>query len=208
MGAAGAAIWTVTACGLRLGAHTLNACGGGTDGGRRLLPTWAGEMDHFEEDAYVELNFSPNVRLVGTVRRFVSEFYAQVIGDGEIISRLAVATHELLENAVRYSLDGNTTARVSVKNEPGAFLVTIDTKNRAAEEKIGTVRKALDDLAKAEDAEKYYQTLMRASAKRTDGSGLGFGRVRAESGMPVTYEVVDDVIHVRARARFEAGGKR
>ena len=89
-------------------------------------------MDHFEEDAYVELNFSPNVRLVGTVRRFVSEFYAQVIGDGEIISRLAVATHELLENAVRYSMDGNTTARVSVKNQPGAFLVTIDTKNRAS----------------------------------------------------------------------------
>ena len=64
------------------------------------------------------------------------------------------------------------------------------------------MRVALDELAAAPDADAHYQTLMRRSAKRVDGSGLGLGRVRAESGMVVSYEVDNDAVHVRAQARF------
>jgi hypothetical protein len=155
-----------------------------------------------DEDAYFELSFSPNVRLVPTVRRFVSEFYAGALHSNETISQLAVATHELLENAVRYSTDGNTMLRVGLKRKPATDRVTIDTRNHASPSSIDVVRRLLDELAAAPDPDVYYQLLMRRSAKRTDGSGLGLGRVRAESGMDLSYAIDGCEVHVHAQAEF------
>ncbi len=164
-----------------------------------------------EEDAYFELSFSPNVRLVPTVRRFVTEFYSEAIDNGEVTSQLAVATHELLENAVRYSADGNTAIRIGIKRLGPSVNVVIDTRNRSSAASIDTLRRSLDELRSAADADAHYQLLMRRSAKRTDGSGLGFGRVWAESGMAIPYEVEGETVHVRAQALFETmpqGAKR
>jgi anti-sigma regulatory factor (Ser/Thr protein kinase) len=157
-----------------------------------------------DEDAYFELSFSPNVKLVSTVRRFVSDFYAEQVNSDETISQLAVATHELLENAVRYSLDGNTTIRIGIKRFPHTLRVAIDTRNRASSDSIAIMRGVIDELAAAPDPDAHYLVLMRRSAKRVDGSGLGFGRVRAETGMSVSYEVDDDAVHVHAQADFDA----
>jgi hypothetical protein len=160
-----------------------------------------------DEDAYFELCFSPNVRLVPTVRRFVAEFYREAVENRDATSRLTVATHELLENAVRYASDGNTLIRIAVQREQGGVRVTIDTRNRASSNSIDSVRTALDELAAAADADAHYQVLMRRSAKRADGSGLGLGRVRAESGMQISYEVDRDAVHVRAQAQFAASAQ-
>jgi anti-sigma regulatory factor (Ser/Thr protein kinase) len=156
------------------------------------------------EDAHFELTFSPNTRLVGTVRRFVSEFYAQILGDADVTSRLAVATHELLDNAVRYSADGNTSMHIGVRRSGGTVRVTIETRNNAAPANVAAVRVMLDELTAATDALAHYQLLMRRSAKRKDGSGLGLGRVTAESGMVISYDVDDTLIRVRATGNFEA----
>ena len=153
------------------------------------------------ETAYFEMSFSPNVALVSTVRRFVMEFYAQLLSDPEATSRLAVSTHELLENAVRYSFDGKTDVRVGLSRDDG--MVTIDTRNRADPANIAAMRRAIDELSSAPDPSAYYQSLMRRNAKRTDGSGLGLARVWAESEMPVTYRVEDDHVFLRAIARIE-----
>jgi anti-sigma regulatory factor (Ser/Thr protein kinase) len=156
-----------------------------------------------KEGAYFELAFSPCVRLVSVVRRFVTEFYTEVVGDADVTSRMAVATHELLENGARYSLDGQTSVRIAVKKEPGAAAVTIATTNRASPANIEVVRRSLDELNAATDPQSHYQTLMRRTVKRTDGSGLGLGRVAAESDMTITYEIEGDVIRLCAHARFE-----
>jgi anti-sigma regulatory factor (Ser/Thr protein kinase) len=170
-----------------------------------LLDTSLSSRFHMTgDDAYCELSFSPNVGLVTTVRRFVSEFYVQVIGNAEVTSQLAVATHELLENAVRYSTDGNTGVRIGVHREHDAVTVTIDTQNRATPPNISTLLQSLEELAAAPDPNVYYQLLMRKSAKRTDGSGLGFGRIRAESDMTVSCKIEGDRVLLRASARFAA----
>jgi hypothetical protein len=155
-----------------------------------------------EGDAHFELSFSPNVKLVGTVRRFVSEFYTQSLGDPDVTSRLAVATHEMLENAVRYSLDGNTNIRIVVQRHPEAVGVTIDTRNRAPGGHIESLRGILDELCAAPDPDEYFQLMIRRSSKRAEGSGLGLGRIRAESGMAMAYRIDGDVVFLRAHARF------
>src|SRR5215472_9503772 len=121
------------------------------------------------DEAYIELSFSPTVKLVKTVRRFVSDFYTEVLGDGDVVSRMTVATHELLENAVRYSLDGNTSIRIGVRHIDGTAHITIDTRNRAPNEHIQVLRGTLDELAAAPDPSKHFQVMMRRSATRTEG---------------------------------------
>ena len=53
-----------------------------------------------ETRPYFHLVFRPNIKLVSTVRRFTGEFYRRVLVDQELASRLALATHEMLENAM------------------------------------------------------------------------------------------------------------
>ena len=154
------------------------------------------------EEAYCELSFSPNISLISTVRRFVGDFYEKVLGDPDVTSRLVVATHELLENAVRYSLDGQSSIRIGVGRVADHIHVVIDTRNKTAKEHRDELVKLLDEMRASGDRGSFYQALMKRSAKRTEGSGLGLGRIHAESEMDLTCELVDEVVRLRAEARF------
>src|SRR5436305_14450109 len=108
-----------------------------------------------QHTAYFELNFKPNVQLVSVVRRFVSEFYQRFLRDPDGTSRVALATHELLENAVKYSMDGETTIRIDVEAESTPKKVRIRLRNRADSANILKIREILDGVAKARDAAEF-----------------------------------------------------
>lgn len=149
-------------------------------------------MGALQANAYVELNFRPNVQLVSVVRRFVSEFYQRTLGDPDGSSRVALATHELLENAVKYSKDGETTIRIEVAASGSPRTVTILLLNRAEDSHIAAIREIVDGVAAAKDAFAYYQQLLLAKAKRREGSGLGLARICAEGEMAITLTVQNE----------------
>jgi anti-sigma regulatory factor (Ser/Thr protein kinase) len=134
--------------------------------------------------AYFHVSFAPNIKLVSTVRRFTAEFYERLLADSDLSSRLALATHELLENAVAYAIDGETGVRIDLDD---TFL-TIRTWNRTTPEHFAELAAGIDELNAEPDADAYYQRMMLKTAKRTDGSGLGLARIRAEADMTVSYE--------------------
>ena len=152
-----------------------------------------------EPAAYFHLSFAPNLTLVSTVRRFTGDFYRRILADHEVASRLALATHELLENAVAYAADGETRVRVELA---GATL-TVRTWNRTSALNREVLTSAIDELSQAPDPGSYYQKLLHETTRRVHGSGLGLARVRAEADMTVSYEIErDDQVCVIATAQI------
>jgi len=146
-----------------------------------------------------ELSFRPNVELISIVRRFVSDFYERMVEDRDAVSRMALATHELLENAVKYSSDGATDLSITFAPGDPSSMVSIRLSNRASAENIAGIADIFADMEKQADPFAHYQAVMAKSAKRKVGSGLGLVRVRAEGEMTMSHTIEDDRVTILAQ---------
>ena len=154
------------------------------------------------QPSYFHVSFRPNIKLISTVRRFTEAFYDEIIDDREMSERVALATHELLENAVAYATDGETSVRVEVHPE----YLAVRTWNRAKPERLAELKAMIDELHATKDPDRYYQAMMEKTAFRNDGSGLGLARIRAEADMTITYELDADQVCIEAKAPLVNGG--
>jgi two-component sensor histidine kinase len=153
-----------------------------------------------EPRVYFEIIFRPSVILTTIVRRFISDFYEKVIEDADSVSRLALATHELLENAVKYGIqDDATTLSVELDRRDG--VVSIRTNNRSEEQHIHMLQRRFAEMRAAPNAFGFYQQLLRATAHETSVSGLGLARIRCEGEMDVDLTVEGDRVRISAVAR-------
>ena len=153
-----------------------------------------------------ELVFRPSVELISIVRRFVSEFYEQVVEDPDAASRLALATHELLENAAKYTTVGATSLYVELDRK--AHTVTVRTRNQTSAEHIAVITRSFAESDATPDPEIYYSNVLRRSSLQKHGSGLGLARIRAEGEMSLRLVVVDDAIELHACGFITDGGSR
>ncbi len=154
---------------------------------------------HRKGDSYhFELEFTPNIRLVPIVRRFVSDFYGEVFADAEIISRLALATHELMENAVRHNSGGEARLMVELRDVEGEKHISVRIGNPAWPENIARVGQLLEAMERAPDLFQFYLQLMGQTARQLEGSGLGLTRIRAEGDMQLSHIVQGQWVEITA----------
>ena len=149
--------------------------------------------------AYLELSFSPSLEFVTLVRRLVAAVSEQVLTDPDLISRIGLATHELLENAVKYSTDGETTIYLEVAGAAEPQTVTVRTRNRGSVEHASSLARNIDEIGAAGDPTKFFQQLMQRAVRSGKPGGLGLGRIAAEAEMTLTCVRTGDVVEVAAR---------
>jgi anti-sigma regulatory factor (Ser/Thr protein kinase) len=140
------------------------------------------------------------VELVTLVRQFASEFYDRVIGDADATSRIALATHELLENAVKYALSEETRLLVEVDRGKRPPALAIRTWNTASDEDIAAIERTLARMRACGDPNTYYHEQMRASLEK-DRCGLGLARICAEGEMALSCEREGNRLCIIARTR-------
>jgi hypothetical protein len=142
-----------------------------------------------------ELRFRPSTDLISVVRGFVEEFYMKVMDDPGVASRLALATHELLENAAKYSTDGEAAIHVEVRRST----VYVRACNRAAPAQIDLLRRCFDEISAAPNARELYARMLQRTAVLASGSGgVGLARIWAESEMAIRLEVTGDQVAIHA----------
>lgn len=146
-----------------------------------------------------ELTFHPDLELVTDVRTFVEQLYLRVLDDRDLSGRLAIATHELLENAVKYSLDGATSLRIEVALIPGTRAIAVRTRNRAEPRHVTALRMYLDELRASDDPTAYYLNRMRRAVRDAEISQLGLARVRCEAEMHLSCTVEGDTVTIQAQ---------
>ncbi|MBL8970928.1 MAG: hypothetical protein JNK56_10130 [Myxococcales bacterium] len=155
------------------------------------------------------MSVAPTTRIVSVVRRFVLSLYERILADNVMSSQLALATHELLENAVKYNIDDATMLRVTMTPQTEStseVAVTIRTRNRATPENLRIAERLITQVREAEDPFMFYQQLITASAEAS-GSGLGLARIRAETAMTIDFSIDGDQIEIVAHAQVRTGGE-
>lgn len=157
----------------------------------------------------VDILFAPVLQVVSTMRRFVLALYERVLQDPDASAEMALVTHELLENAVKYNTHTGTRLRVSVLRQEGpdaGHLVTIRTANRASLAHIHSAERLVGRVRDAQDPDLMYQQMILSSIAQSEGSGLGLARIRAETQMSLDMTVIGDEIEVTAHALLRTGG--
>lgn len=149
-------------------------------------------------DANLELTLSPGEERISLVRRFVEQYYEKVLEDEDAVARIAMTAHELLENAAKYSTNGIAHIRIEVAPNGSGHRVRLVLRNHGDADAVAHVRSAFDEMRTFDDPLAWYQTLMRRTAKRRAGSGLGLARIAAEGGMKLELELQGDEICIRA----------
>jgi hypothetical protein len=109
-----------------------------------------------------------------------------------------MTAHELLENAAKYSTNGVARMRIEVAPNGTGDRVRLVLRNHGNPDAVAQVRSAFDEMRSFDDPFAWYQTLMRRTAKRRAGSGLGLARIAAEGEMKLELELTGDEICIRA----------
>jgi hypothetical protein len=144
------------------------------------------------------MTFAPSLDAVSFVRRFAGAVCRRMVADVDFVERVALATHELLENAVKYSADGQMSLRVDFDAIVRPATATIRTRNRVTSDHAAALAGDLDELARTTDRFELFQRRMVRCARAEKPGGLGLGRIAAEADMALSYSIAGDVVEVQA----------
>jgi hypothetical protein len=140
--------------------------------------------------------------IVSPLREFVTDFFGIAINDLDKASRIEVACHELLENAIKGATAGTFTFRAQITPGPEP-VIELRTSNRASGWDIAMLQRVVRELRSAANPLQHYLQMMALTAGQTEGSGLGLGRIRAEANMEIGCEAQGDIVSVFARMTLQ-----
>jgi hypothetical protein len=147
-------------------------------------------------DLHLELLADPSPDLARAVRRLIEAIERPIADDEALVSRLSMAAHELVENAVEYGVGGPISIRIAL-DEGAAASITLT--NEAAPEHVARLRARVTDVAgwQGDEMPSMYQAYLRRRIG-TEESGLGLARVRAEAEMRLEAKIAGSTVTVTA----------
>ncbi len=149
---------------------------------------------------HLDLPLTISPAIVSPTRRLLESKLAPVLDDDDAVFRVAMAAHELLENAAKYASDGKARLEVQVSPRDEDTLVRVVVTNNAVRENIDQLAACFAEMKTESDAMAHYFALMRRNAKNGSISRLGLARVRAEGEMEIVVDIDGQTVKVMASA--------
>jgi two-component sensor histidine kinase len=156
----------------------------------------------------IELGLNASPPLVSVTRRFIEEALEKVISDADLISRVAMTTHELLENAAKYAQ--HSRAELSVTMTPDGdgddHRLSVQLRNETSPAHVDRLRSVFTELDACSDPMQFYVDLMRRNAHSAETSGLGLARIRVEGEMALSLRIDGTTATLVAQTPVPASG--
>jgi hypothetical protein len=105
-----------------------------------------------------------------------------------------------MENVAKYAAGDSAELRIAYCPESQPPSLEIAVTSRIAPQNVAPLLKLVERLSNTDDVPSLYIQMIRESASREDGSGLGLIRIRAEGEMTLRVETKGDQVCVRASA--------
>jgi hypothetical protein len=151
-------------------------------------------------DLRLDLRMDASPLLVSVTRRFVEEALEKYVADADFVARVAMTTHELLENAAKYARGGKAQLEITMESASGGRTLTLRLSNATSPAHVDRLRETFSEIDASHDALGLYLNLMRRNAHDSEISGLGLARIRAEGEMTLALTVQGDQALIVAHA--------
>lgn len=156
------------------------------------------------------IRMNPPWVFIDEIRRFVESFCACAALGPDREAQVALAVHELMQNAVPHARGQEVELDLEV--DPRLGRVTVRVTNDCPEEEYAALRDRVDAMYREPDALRDYLRMMKEQPSTARG-GLGLARVRFEAQMdirvvrrPPTRVTVEAEGPLRAPSLSTAGG--
>jgi hypothetical protein len=140
------------------------------------------------------LRMDPSWVFVDDLRRFVESFCAAACPGAEREEQLALAAHELVQNAVSYASAPGVELRLEVDSHDRRVRVSVT--NAVAPAQLAELQARVAAVAAQADPLEGYLTAMRSNPEAR--GGLGLARVRFEAALELSVSVEGARVTVHA----------
>jgi len=146
--------------------------------------------------AFVELRFGPNWEYISTVRNFIINFLAITLDDKKRADRIAMAVNELVENAIKYSVEDGIEINLEVLKNSHQINVTV--RNHGSEDQYEILNNIITEINNLPPLEAYMKRMKESATKMDKESNIGLARIRYETNANISPSYNDQFITVHA----------
>ncbi len=153
------------------------------------------------QPVYLMLRMKPPWVFIDEIRRFVESFCACAATGANRESQLALAVHELMQNAVPHSHDEEVDLVLQVDTDGDRVEVAVT--NCCTEAEYKAIHERVSRMNSEPDALRHYVTAMKESPSTVRG-GLGLARVRFEAQLELSVSRSPGHVTVHATGPLRA----
>ncbi len=153
------------------------------------------------ELTYLTMRMRPPWVFIDEIRRFVESFCACACPHESREGQLALAVHELMQNAIASSNEDDVELTLEV--DPPADRVAVAVSNRGSEAEYQALLDRVERMNTEPDALKHYLKAMAETPVSSRG-GLGLARVRFEAQLDLSVSRAGGRVTVHAQGRLRA----
>jgi hypothetical protein len=151
-------------------------------------------IDSTSADAVLFLRMQPSWVVVDDIRHFVETFCASACPEAEREQQLALAAHELVQNAIANAATPDVELKLEVDRVTERVCVSVSNCARA--DQIQVLRDRLDRTQSHPNPLDGYVAAMREDPESR--GGIGLARIRFEAALDLALDVDGERVTIRA----------